>query len=176
MLVRLFEDYTRIVREVGEGAEFLSAAGVSTFGRQIAWAPDRLASPHGFRAGEFQSNNLSPAPGTDRHGPTAVLKSYCKLDFTKLPNGGPLEIRLHPTMVKGEEGLQATITLLKTLHSLGGFYLSLDVVDAETLRDAQQHPERHLNLSVRIAGWSSHFVSLDDEWQEMIIKRTTHGE
>lgn len=174
MLVRIFDDFTSIVSEIDEVSDLICPAGISTFGRQIAWAPERLATPHGFFAGEYQSNNLSPAPGTDRHGPTAVLKSYCKLDFTKLPNGGPLEIRLHPSMVKGEEGLQATVGLLKTLHALGGFYLSLDVVDAETLRDAQQHPERHLNLSVRIAGWSSHFVSLDDEWQEMIIERTTH--
>jgi pyruvate-formate lyase len=176
MMVRLFGDFTDLVAEAAEDASFLFPAGISTFGRQIAWAPERLASPHGFLAGEFQSNNLSPAPGTDRHGPTAVLKSYTKLDFEKLPNGGPLEIRLHPTMVKGEKGLQATIALLRTFHALGGFYLSLDVVDAETLRDAQQHPERHLNLSVRIAGWSAHFVSLDEGWQEMIIERTTHGE
>ncbi|MHB8994338.1 MAG: pyruvate formate lyase family protein [Armatimonadota bacterium] len=176
MMLRLFNDFTDVVEEAAKGTDFLFPAGISTFGRQIAWAPQRLASPHGFRAGEFQSNNLSPAPGTDRHGPTAVLKSYTKLDFDKLPNGGPLEIRLHPTMVKGEEGLQATIALLKTFHALGGFYLSLDVVDAETLRDAQLHPERHLNLSVRIAGWSAHFVSLDEGWQEMIIERTTHGE
>ena len=175
MLVRLFGDYTRLVREAAMGAPFLFPAGISTFGRQIAWAPQRLATPAGFRAGEYQSNNLSPAPGTDRHGPTAVLKSYCKLDFTDLPNGGPLELRLHPTMVQGEAGLQAVIALLRTLHSLGGFYLSLDVVDVETLRDAQRHPERYLNLSVRIAGWSSHFVTLDKEWQEMIIERTIHG-
>ena len=174
--MRLFEDYTAAVREAGAGAAFLFPAGVSTFGRQIAWAPERLATASGFLAGEYLSNNLSPAPGTDRGGPTAALKSYCKLDFTHLPNGGPLELRLHPSMVRGEAGLQATVGLLKTLQSLGGFYLSLDVVDAETLREAQQHPERYLNLSVRIAGWSSHFVTLDDQWQEMIIKRTTHGE
>jgi formate C-acetyltransferase len=174
MMVRLFGDFTDIVEEAAREVDFVFPAGISTFGRQIAWAPQRLASPHGFLAGEFQSNNLSPAPGTDRHGPTAVLKSYTKLDFEKLPNGGPLEIRLHPTMVNGEEGLQATIALLKTFYALGGFYLSLDVVDAETLRDAQQHPDRHLNLSVRIAGWSAHFVTLDDQWQEMIIERTTH--
>lgn len=176
LLVRLFDDYTRIVREVAAGAAFLFPAGISTFGRQIAWAPERLASPHGFFAGEYQSNNFSPAPGTDRRGPTAVLKSYCKPDFTRLPGGGPLEIRLHPTMVRGEDGLQATIGLLRTLHTLGGFYLSLDVTDAATLREAQEHPERHLNLSVRMSGWSSHFVSLDSQWQEMIIERTTHGE
>lgn len=174
MLGRLFDDFTALVRQTATGFDVVFPAGISTFGRQIEWAPQRLASPHGFLAGEYQSNNLSPAPGTDRRGPTAVLKSYCKLDFTRLPNGGPLEIRLHPSMVKGEEGLQATVGLLKTLHALGGFYLSLDVVDAETLRDAQEHPERHLNLSVRIAGWSSHFVSLDEQWQEMIIERTTH--
>lgn len=175
MLVRLFNDFTAIVREIGRGSEVVFAAGISTFGRQIAWAPQRLASPHGFHAGEYQSNNLSPAPGTDRRGPTAVIKSYCKLDFTRLPNGGPLELRLHPSMVKGEDGLLATVGLLKTLRSLGGFYLSIDVVDVRTLRDAQEHPERYLNLSVRIAGWSSHFVSLDRQWQEMIIERTTHG-
>jgi formate C-acetyltransferase len=61
--------------------------------------------------------------------------------------------------------------MLKTFRDLGGFYLNVDVVDVAELRDAQEHPERHENLVVRIAGWCSRFTTLHRDWQEMVIRR-----
>jgi len=115
---------------------------------------------------------MAPTPGSDRLGPTAVIKSFCRCDFTAITNGCPLELKLHPSCCRGESGLEAMVGLLRAFVKLGGFYLQIDVVDSDVLRDAQLHPEKYPNLSVRIAGWSARFDSLDRNWQDMIIQRT----
>ena len=132
----------------------------------------RTATPFGAFAHDILAPNLSPTPGTDREGPTAVVKSFCKVDFGKLPCGTPLDLKIHPSCLRDEDGLNALEALLKTFVAGGGLYLQVDVVDAETLRDAQEHPERYTNLSVRVSGWSARFVTLSRDWQEMIIQRT----
>ncbi len=176
MMQRVFADYTDLVWRVPERNGVKRPCGISTFGREIAWANEedggRSASPDGHHRGAVLATNFSPSPGTDREGPTAVVKSYCKQDFTRTPNGATLELKLHPASVKGESGLEAMVGILRTFVELGGFYLQVDVVDSEMLKDAQEHPERYPNLSVRISGWSARFATLNKEWQDMIIQRT----
>jgi pyruvate-formate lyase len=175
MMARVFHDYTELVARVPERNGTLRPAGISTFGRQIEWAaPEgpRRASPDGHRRGEVLAGNFSPSPGTDRVGPTAALKSYCAMDLTRVPNGATLELKVCPESVRGEGGLAALVSLLETFIELGGLFLQVDVVDSELLREAQAHPERYPNLSVRIAGWSARFATLNEKWQSMIIERT----
>lgn len=172
MMRRLFDDYTRLVRQVRERNGVIRPAGISTFGREITWRPGRKATAHGFREGDLLATNFSPTPGTDKSGPTAAIQSYCKMDFRRLPNGGTLEIKLHASSVKGQEGLASLVALLKSFVQLGGFYLNIDVGDREMLIDAQNHPERYPNLVVRIAGWCARFATLNKEWQDMVIQRT----
>ena len=172
MMRRVFDDYTAIVAEVPQRNGVLRPAGISTFGRQIEYAPHRTATASGAHAGTYLASNCSPAPGTDFHGPTAVLRSYCKLDFERTPNGATLELKLHPESVKGDKGLAAMVALMRTFVHLGGWYLHVDVVDSALLADAQAHPEKYPNLSVRIAGWSARFATLNKQWQDMIIQRT----
>jgi formate C-acetyltransferase len=175
MLRRVFGDYTDLVARVKERNGVRRPCGISTFGREIEWAGPkgpRKASPDGHKRGAVLATNFSPSPGTDRRGPTAVVKSYCKMDFTRTPNGATLELKLEPGSTKGEDGLQALVGLLRTFVALGGFYLQVDVVDSAMLLDAQEHPEKYPNLSVRISGWSARFTTLSREWQDMIIART----
>ena len=176
MMGRVFNDYTDLVWRVTERCGVKRPCGISTFGREIEWSKTegggRGASPDGHRRGAVLATNFSPSPGTDREGPTSVVKSYCKQDFTRTPNGATLELKLHPATVKGESGLEAMASLLKTFVELGGFYLQVDVVDSEMLKDAQRHPEKYPNLSVRISGWSARFATLSKDWQDMIIART----
>lgn len=172
MMRRVFDDYTAMVAEVPERNGVLRPAGISTFGRQIEWAPMRTATPSGAPAGMYLASNCSPTPGTDLHGPTAVLRSYCKLDFARTPNGATLELKIHPASVRGEKGIAALVALLKGFVALGGWYVHVDVMDTELLRDAQAHPEKYPNLSVRIAGWSARFATLNKQWQDMVIERT----
>ncbi|OGV65553.1 MAG: hypothetical protein A2498_08525 [Lentisphaerae bacterium RIFOXYC12_FULL_60_16] len=176
MAQRVFNSYTAICRELAMiEPTVLIPAGISTFGREIKWRHERPATFFGRKSGDILAANLSPTPGTDRNGPTAVIKSYAKFDFTRLPNGSPLDLRLHPSSLEGETGLRSLESMLKTFIRLGGWYLQLDVVSPEILRQAQQHPEQYPNLVVRISGWSARFATLCREWQDAIIERTTHG-
>ncbi len=172
MMQRVFHDYAAMVATVPERKGVLRPAGISTFGRQIEWASQRAATATGQHAGTYLASNCSPTPGTDLHGPTAVLRSYCKLDFTQTPNGATLELKIHPESVKGEKGVAALVGLLKGFVALGGWYVHVDVMDTDLLRDAQEHPEKYPNLSVRIAGWSARFATLNKQWQDMVIERT----
>lgn len=175
MMQRVFDDYAGMVAECRERSGVLRPAGLSTFGREIGWADEgggRTASPDGHRLGAVLATNFSPSPGTDRRGPTAVLHSYCKMDFTTTPNGATVELKIHPESVRGERGLDAMAALMRGFVRLGGMFLHIDVVDSAMLRDAQRHPDRYPNLAVRIAGWSARFATINKQWQDMIIART----
>ncbi len=172
MVKRVFDDYTAYCARTREREGVLRPAGISTFGREIAWLPERTASADGHHRGEYLATNFSPSPGTDRQGPTAALNSYCKMDFTKLPNIGTLELKVLPDSVRGEEGVRALMGLLRSFVRMGGCFVHVDVVDTAVLRDAQEHPERYSTLAVRISGWSARFVTLNKQWQDMLINRT----
>jgi formate C-acetyltransferase len=172
MVRRVFDDFTTLVGDVPERNGVKRPAGLSTFGRQIKWASERGATAAGTHCGEYLSNNFSPAPGTEKNSLTGVIRSFCSVDYMKLPNGTALDIKVHPSSLQGEDGLIALIGVMKSFVELGGWFMHIDVVDSAVLHDAQLHPERYTDLAVRISGWSARFVTLSPEWQEMIIRRT----
>ncbi|MFA5204925.1 MAG: pyruvate formate lyase family protein [Lentisphaeria bacterium] len=172
MFAQVVADYARIAADPRDSNGVLRPVGVSTFGREIEYASKRKATAFGRQAGQILATNLAPTPGSDLSGPTAVIKSFCHVDFSNVPNGCPLELKLHPTSVHGDGGLDALIGLLRAFVALGGVYLQVDVVDSEVLKDAQRHPGKYPNLSVRISGWSARFDTLNKTWQDMIIHRT----
>ena len=172
MLRRVYDDYVSLCAATPSRNGVLMPCGISTFGREIAFKAHRGALPFGSLAGDTLASNLSPTPGTDRNGPTAVVNSFCKQDFEQLPCGTPLDIKLHPTCLAGGDGVAALVALLKRFVSGGGMYLQVDAVDSDVLRDAQCRPELYPNLAVRVSGWSARFTTLGREWQDMIIQRT----
>lgn len=171
----VLDDFADMVDNLNGRSPILYIAGVSTFGRQIEWAPFRSATPFGNKKGEILSGNQSPTPGTDYSGATAIIKSYCKADLSKQTSGSALDIKLYPATVKGTAGVEALVALLKGFLQLGGFFMQVDVVDKESLLEAQIHPENYKTLSVRVSGWNARFVTLNREWQNMIIERTAQG-
>ncbi|MBQ4050083.1 MAG: hypothetical protein IJD13_00495, partial [Oscillospiraceae bacterium] len=172
---RLLNDFADICDSFDGKCGCRMPGGVSTFGRQLEWAPGRLASPHGRKQGEILAANCSPTPGTDREGATAIIRSYCKNDLKRLRSGAALDLKLLPSSVRGEDGLQALIALMRGFTVLGGFFMQPDVADAAVLKAAQEHPEEYQTLSVRVSGWNARFVTLNKEWQDMVIAQTERG-
>jgi pyruvate formate-lyase/glycerol dehydratase family glycyl radical enzyme len=133
------------------------------------------ATPDGRKAGVPTAEGCSPTRGTDVKGPTAAVKSVAKLDHVLADSGSLLNQKFNPAVLKDISGLRKLAALIKTYFDLKGMHIQFNVVSADTLRDAQKHPEEYADLMVRVAGYSALFVSLDPAVQEDIIMRTEHS-
>ncbi len=131
------------------------------------------AMPDGRKAGMPLSEGISPVQGADRNGPTAVIKSAAKMDQL-LTGGTLLNQKFTPKLLEGEKGLISLIHLIRSYFLLDGHHIQFNVIDKETLIDAQRHPEQHRNLIVRVAGYSDYFHNLNEQLQNEIIARTEH--
>jgi pyruvate formate-lyase/glycerol dehydratase family glycyl radical enzyme len=131
------------------------------------------ATPDGRRAGTPLSEGISPVQGADRHGPTAVLRSAAKMDHART-GGTLLNQKFTPQLLVDEAGLDQLVQLVRTYFRLDGHHVQFNVVDADTLRAAQQHPEQYRDLIVRVAGYSDYFCDLSQALQDEIIARTEH--
>jgi formate C-acetyltransferase len=130
-----------------------------------------IASPNGRLAHKPVSEGISPEKGADLYGPTAVIKSASKMDHLRT-GGTLLNQKFAPSVVAGENGLEQMANLVRTYFELDGHHLQFNVIDRQTLIDAQEKPEEYKDLIVRVAGYSDHFRNLSKALQDEIIERT----
>jgi formate C-acetyltransferase len=133
------------------------------------------ALPSGRKAGKPLADGVSPNQGTDRLGPTAVLRSVGKFQHEDLDGGTLLNVKFEPQALAGEEGLQRFVAFLRAFLDLPIYHIQFNVVDEETLRCAQARPDEYRSLLVRVAGYSAFFVELHEAIQNDIISRTAHA-
>ena len=129
------------------------------------------ASPNGRLFGEELSKNLSASMGQNREGATAAILSATKIDATKISCDAALDLGLLPSTVKGEDGLEAMYGLLMTFCKRGGHAIHINVFDADTLRDAQAHPEKYQDLQIRVCGWNVLWNNINKEEQDGFIRQ-----
>ncbi len=134
------------------------------------------ARPNGRRAGEPVSNSLSPSNGSEKKGPTGVLRSVSRLGHSRITNGCAINIKLSPALFAGRERLNKMVALVKGYFAEGGMEVQPNVVSNKTLKEAQQHPEEYRDLVVRVSGYSALFTDLGRPLQDEIISRTEFGE
>ena len=130
-----------------------------------------MASPNGRLAHKPVSEGISPEKGADVNGPTAVIKSCSKMDHCST-GGTLLNQKFTPKAVAGEKGLDNMANLVRSYFALDGHHIQFNVIDRETLREAQRHPEEYRELIVRVAGYSDYFRNLSRALQDEIIERT----
>ncbi|MDK2882399.1 MAG: hypothetical protein PWP12_841 [Bacillota bacterium] len=133
------------------------------------------ALPSGRLAGTPLADGISPCHGSDRLGPTAVLKSVSKVPHVLATNGTLLNLKLQADTIAGEEGLQRLCNFIRAFCSLKLNHIQFNTVSAETLRKAQANPHEYRNLLVRVAGYSAFFVEINRDLQDDIIDRTEHA-
>ena len=119
------------------------------------------------------SEGISPFQGADHHGPTSVIKSASKIDHLRT-GGTLLNQKFSPSIFEDEDSYNNLTALIRSYFSLDGHHIQFNVVNAETLKDAQEHPERYRDLIVRVAGYSDYFNDLGEDLQNEIIRRTEH--
>lgn len=129
------------------------------------------AMPDGRKAYKPLSEGISPVQGADKNGPTAVLKSASKIEHVKT-GGTLLNQKFTPDFFLGYESIEKLSALIRSYFKMGGHHIQFNVVNADTLRHAQQRPELYKNLIVRVAGYSDYFNDLGEDLQNEIISRT----
>ena len=132
------------------------------------------ALPSGRKAGQPLADGCSPSQGTDAKGPTAAFKSVAKLNHENHTAGTLYNMKFNPSAVKGERGTENLAALIRAFFDLGGYHVQFNVIDAATLRAAQENPSEYKFLLIRVAGYSAYFVELCREIQDDIIARTEH--
>lgn len=148
------------------------SGGTFTMTAHIRMGAGLGATPDGRKSGEPIADAISPRQGFDKNGPTAYLRSAAKLPHRALSNGDQLNIRFTPSCVEGDNGAEKLKYLIKTYFNLGGMQVQFNVVNTETLRQAQKNPQEYKDLIVRIAGFSTYFVTLNKFTQDDFITRT----
>lgn len=130
-----------------------------------------MASPDGRLAKKPVSEGISPSKSGDTNGPTAVIKSASKMDHLRT-GGTLLNQKFTPGVVAGENGLDQMSNLVRAYFDMDGHHIQFNVIDRQTLINAQNNPEEYKDLIVRVAGYSDHFRNLSKALQDEIIERT----
>ena len=133
------------------------------------------ATSDGRNACKPLSEGISPSQGVDKNGPTSVIKSASKIDHLRT-GGTLLNQKFSPQFFEDEDSYDCLTSLIRSYFSLDGHHIQFNVVNAETLKDAQKHPELYRDLIVRVAGYSDYFNDLGEDLQNEIINRTEHEE
>ena len=175
---RVFESILVAFNKVDGGGNYLS--------QDIKSAPDAYtksihnlmglvtgALPTGKKAGvSLTDGSLSAMPGTDVHGPTALVMSAAKSQDAIKYTATHMNVKLPPDQLKTRKGRDNVLNLVKTYFDNDGYHIQFNVLDTKILRDAQLHPENYRDLVVRVAGFSAFFTKLHPGVQNEIIART----
>jgi len=130
------------------------------------------ALPDGRKAGvAFADGGISPCQGRNISGPTATMRSVAKIDHVKVSGGCVLNMRFNPDVLRSESKRKKFSSLIRTFFETGGSFVQFNIVDTETLRDAQRNPAKYKDLLVRVSTYSAYFVELSKELQDDIIAR-----
>ncbi len=150
-------------------------AGLYPVSANVPLGAQTGATPDGRLAHTPVADGVSPTSGYDLHGPTASCNSVARLDHADASNGTLFNMKIHPTAMSTEKDLWDFVSLVRGFFDQKGMHMQFNVVDRQTLLDAQAHPEKYAGLVVRVAGYSALFTTLSKSLQDDIIKRTEQG-
>jgi pyruvate-formate lyase len=184
LLVWLYERFADACEGVGRTAQgrlVRPGTGSAMFylwlarGREGIREPVVGATADGRLKGTPFGANLAPSQGVRVRGPFSLLRSFSKIDYRRICNGGPITLELADSIFRDRESIEKTALLVRTFALLGCQQLQLNALNADTLLDAKAHPERHRDLIVRVWGWSGYFCELAPEYQDHVIARHLFG-
>lgn len=167
--------YTRTLERFTNPRGGSYQAGLYPVSANVPLGKQTGATPDGRYAGTPIADGVSPSQGKDANGPTAAANSVSKLDHAIASNGTLYNMKFHPSALSGREGLEKFSAMIRGFFDQKGMHIQFNVVDRNTLLDAQKYPEKYKHLVVRVAGYSALFTTLSRSLQDDIINRTEQG-
>lgn len=167
--------YTRPLQKYKNPRGGQYQAGLYPVSANVPLGGQTGATPDGRYAHTPVADGVSPSAGKDVNGPTAAATSVSRLDHFIVSNGTLFNQKFHPSALAGREGLEKFVALIRSYFDQKGMHVQFNVVDRDTLIDAQKHPENYAHLVVRVAGYSALFTTLSRSLQDDIIRRTEQG-
>ena len=166
--------YTRPMQKYHNPRGGQYQAGLYPVSANVPLGGQTGATPDGRYAHTPVADGVSPSAGKDVKGPTAAATSVSRLDHFIVSNGTLFNQKFHPSALAGREGLEKFVSLIQTFFDQKGMHMQFNVVDRETLLDAQKHPEEYPQLTIRVSGYAVNFIKLTKEQQDEVIARTFH--
>jgi len=167
--------YTRPLERFKNPRGGMYQAGLYPVSANVPLGAQTGATPDGRLAHTPVADGVSPSAGKDAKGPTAAANSVARLDHGIASNGTLYNQKFHPSALVGQAGLEKFVGMIRAYFDQKGMHVQFNVVDRETLLDAQAHPEKYKHLVVRVAGYSALFTTLSKSLQDDIIRRTEQG-
>lgn len=166
-----FCEMTHNYRSLYDEPMYACQISVSTHGPMGAVT---LASADGRLSGTtFSDGSVSAYPGTDRNGPYALFNSATCWNHS-LSQNSQLNMKIHPSVVKGREGSRKFLEMIRAYMRKGGFHVQFNIVDSRMLKQAQAEPDKFRSLLVRVAGFTQYWVELGKQIQDEVIARTEY--
>ncbi len=167
--------YTKEVEKYKNPRGGVYQAGLYPVSANVPLGAQTGATPDGRLAFTPIADGVGPVSGRDVSGPTATANSVAKLDHGIASNGTLFNQKFHPAALAGNGGLLKFVALIRGFFDQKGMHMQFNVVNRETLLDAQANPDKYRNLVVRVAGYSALFTTLSRSLQDDIISRTEQG-
>lgn len=167
--------YTKPLEKYKNPRGGIFQAGLYPVSANVPLGAQTGATPDGRLAHTPVADGVSPSAGKDVNGPTAAANSVARLDHGIASNGTLFNQKFHPSALGGERGLDNFVAFIRSYFDQKGSHMQFNVVDKDTLLDAQKNPDQYKHLVVRVAGYSALFTTLSRSLQDDIIKRTEQG-